>query len=173
LACFLCLSIATAARASDDELTRRAVKNWRLGEPPPTGYHVGRKHTWGIVGVSIFGAGYVLSATLAAVLYTACYIPAGEGSGSGCSQTAPTGTPWLFVPLAGPFIALSTGELRHETGASFWLPTFGVLQVAGASLLAYDLLVPHYGLKRGERLSLRIAPLLAYDARGLGIAGTF
>jgi len=128
------------------------VKAWRLGEPAPAGYHVARKHTLGIVGGSLLAGGYGFSALYGLVFLTECYLPGADGRASDPCHPSPEhrAAPLLFVPVAGPFLTLTNADVRRDGGAVFWFTVFGTLQLAGAGLLAYDLAVPHYGLKRGQ-----------------------
>jgi hypothetical protein len=168
------LSVLTSscwARAQDVE----GAKHWQLGEPAPGGYHVVRKHTVGIVGGSVLAGGYALSLVSALALGAGCSIPADGRSDSSCKEPESGAAPLLVVPIAGPFLAFTNENVRHDGGAVFWFSFFGTAQVAGAALLAYDLAVPHYGLKRGERTELGSIPprwfvVPAYAGRGPALA---
>jgi len=163
-------SSAAQARDSDD------VKSWRLGQPPPVGYHVARKHTLGLVGGSILAGGYAISATYALAFLSECYFPAGDGRTSPCDPSPESrAAPFLFIPIAGPFLTFTNREVRSDGGAVFWFSVFGAAQVAGAGLLAYDLAVPRYGLKRGDgpasgSAGPRLLVTPTYWGRGPGVA---
>jgi hypothetical protein len=143
------LALASTARAEATDGEANPAE-WRPGEPAPAGYRVTRKHTWTIVGGSMLAGGYAASAVSGFALRFGCTVPAGEGKVStDCShQELYDAAPWLFVPIAGPFVALSEHDVLRDGGAVFWFTTFGVAQLAGAALLTYDLLSPSYHLKR-------------------------
>lgn len=162
------------AQARDVE----GAKRWQLGEPAPVGYRVARKHTLGIVGGSLLGGGYAFSGLMGFALTTECYVPGAEGrSGSRPCSGEPLyrAAPLLFIPVAGPFVALTKDEVQRDGGAVFWFSVFGAVQVTGAALLAYDLAVPHYGLRRGEgdRTTSTVGPRFwvapAYLDQGPGV----
>ncbi len=72
-------------------------------------------------------------------------------------------------------MTFTNSDVRNDGGAVFWFSVFGAAQVAGAGLLAYDLAVPRYGLKRGDgRARGSAVPRLlvtpTYWARGAGVA---
>ncbi|MET0791887.1 MAG: hypothetical protein ABW061_10235 [Polyangiaceae bacterium] len=169
------------ARAQANDLD--GIKHWQLGEPAPVGYHVARKHTLGIVGGSILAAGYGLSALYGLVFLSECYVPAGDGRTSQpCPRSAEHRTaPLLFIPVAGPFLTFTDKNVRNDGGAVFWFSVFGTAQAAGAVLLAYDLAVPRYGLKRGDgpqtsssaRPRWLLAPVYLNRGPGLLLTGQF
>ena len=154
-----------------------------MGEPAPVGYHVARKHTFGVVGGSLLAGGYGISALYGLVFLTECYVPGADGRASDPCTPNPEyrAAPLLFVPIAGPFLTFTNSAVRHDGGAVFWFSTFGAIQVAGAVLLTYDLAVPHYGLKRGDgpatasvaRPRVSIAPTYFENKPGLEMVGQF
>ena len=151
------------------------AEHWQPGQPAP-GYHVARKHTLGVVGGSIFAGGYGFSALYGTVFLTECYAPGADGRASDPCHPNPEyrAAPFLFIPIAGPFLTFTNRDVRNDGGAVFWFSFFGVAQVTGAALLAYDLAVPHYGLKRGDGPQMGAAPRLVvaptYLGRGPGLA---
>lgn len=176
------LILASSARARAEGADVADAKRWQLGQPAPTGYHVARKHTWGIVGGSLLAGGYVLSASTALALSVGCYVPgADHDDGGGCHDPESDVAPLLLIPVAGPFLALTNRDVQHDGGAIFWFSFFGAVQVAGAALLTYDIAVPHYGLKRGEGPAsassaeprLLVAPTLVGRGPGLAVLGRF
>jgi len=172
LAVWLLLLSSSTARARDSE----DVKSWRLGEPPPVGYHVARKHTLGLVGGSMLAGGYAISVTYGLAFLGECHFLSGDGTSDPCdARRENQAAPFLFIPIVGPFLTFTNRDVRNDGGAVFWFSVFGAAQVAGAGLLAYDLAVPHYGLKRGDGPASRAAgPRLlvtsTYWGRGPGVA---
>jgi hypothetical protein len=166
----LLLLSSSYARASDVE----GVKTWQLGDPAPVGYHVARKQTFGIVGGSLLAGGYGFSVIYGLTFLTECYVP-GLRSDPCHPDPLYRAAPLLFIPVAGPFLTLTNRDVRSDGGAVFWFSVFGTLQVAGAALLTYDLAVPHYGLKRGERTATASSPpprlflVPAYVGHGPGL----
>jgi hypothetical protein len=108
-------------------------------DDPPPGYHTESRARMGLVvaGAVMLAIPYVLSVTAA--------VSASAGNDSGYSP--------LFVPVAGPFIALSTthalvgtSDGLQEVGrvfGSIGLILDGILQVSGASLLLVGLVARH------------------------------
>ena len=140
------------------------------------GYRVARKHTLGIVGGSLLGGGYAISALYGLTLSTECYGLGADGRSSSrpCSaEPLYRAAPLLFIPVAGPFLTLTNDQVQHDGGAVFWFSFFGAVQVTGAALLAYDLAVPHYGLRRGTATASSVRPRFlvapAYLGRGPGV----
>jgi len=167
----LLLLSSLPARASDSE----DVESWQLGQPAPIGYHVARKHTLGIVGGSILAGGYAGSVLSGLALLSECYFPGADHDSSCNPNPENRAAPFLFIPIAGPFLTFTNRDVRNDGGAVFWFSFFGAAQVAGAGLLTYDLAVPHYGLKRGELSAtgsagprLHVSP--TYWGRGPGVA---
>lgn len=125
------------------------VREWRLGQPAPIGYHVARKHTAGIVGGSLLAGGYGLSVLYGVALRSECHVPTESTTRPCNAEPLYHAAGFLFIPIVGPFLTLTDHEVQQDGGAIFWFSVFGAMQVAGATLLTYDLAVPHYGLKRG------------------------
>lgn len=81
-----------------------------------------------IAGLAIFGGAYLLSTSIAAALfeddderdynYDRC---------ESCNRVAP----WLFLPVFGPFVAMSK---THDSAGDWGLWMLGMVQVVGAAL---------------------------------------
>jgi len=172
----LLLLSSARARAQSSAGGVGELKSWQPGEPAPVGYHVARKHTLGLVGGSILAGGYGASALYGTVFLTECDVPSGDGRTSDPCQHSPEyrAAPLLFIPVAGPFLTFTNRDVRNDGGALFWFSFFGAAQVTGAALLAYDLAVPHYGLKRGDGPDAAAEPRVlltpTYLGRGPGLA---
>jgi hypothetical protein len=155
-----------------------APEAWHFGDPAPAGYHVVRKHTWEIVGGSVFAGAYLNSLILALALDCDLdFALDGSGRSSACTSTLRDAAGWLTLPVAGPFLALTERDVRRD-GALFWFPLLGSIQLAGAGLFAYGLAVPHWGLKRdahryGAGSDVFIVPLLAPRMTGGALVGRF
>jgi hypothetical protein len=181
LAVGLVVFSASFARAQARDV--EGAKRWQLGEPAPVGYHVARKHTVGLVGGSLLAAGYGVSALYGTVFLTECDVPGADGRPSDPCNPNPENraAPFLFIPIAGPFLTFTNRDVRHDGGAVFWFSTFGAIQVVGAALLVYDLAVPHYGLKRGDGETMTrtaqprvsVAPTYLENKPGLVVVGQF
>jgi hypothetical protein len=110
--------------------------------------------------------GYLLSATLAAA-YEIC-IPAGEGS-CGVQERDTTARP-LFIPIAGPFIALADPEARRR-GTGF-LVTMGVAQAGGLILLVTGMLTYESKIVADKPTAgVSVLPLAQKDAAGFQFVG--
>jgi hypothetical protein len=130
--------------------------------PPPPGYHVERKaSTGGMIGGGLmFGISYLGPVALGSVLV---------------ANQAPQGA-WLYVPIAGPFIAL------HEVGGGGVLSGLlgiglvgdALLQAAGASWFLVSALVKHDHIVQDvAKVRLAPAPLVGQGTVGLGVVGSF
>jgi len=175
-AALVAASFAGGARAQSAD--GASTEDWRFGEPAPAGYRVVRKHTWEIVGGSVFGGAYLNSLVLALALDCDLdFAVDGGGRSSGCNHPLRDAAGWLTVPVAGPFLALSERDVRRDPGL-FWFPVLGTLQLAGAGLFAYGLAVPHWGLKRdarryGARAELFFEPVVGPRMTGGAVIGRF
>jgi hypothetical protein len=150
------------------------VPAWEYPAPAPAGYRVVRKHSWEVAGIATLGGAYGLSLTLYAALSTACSVPvSGSASDGSCTTGLDDATPWLALPVAGPFIGLTYASVRHDRGARFMFPFLGTAQVAGAAMLIYGLAVPHYRLRSDRASTVWVAPLVARGGGGAAIVGTF
>lgn len=166
-------AVSLASRAASAQgYDRDGARAWRYGEPAPFGYRVARKHTWEIVGGSVLGGGYLVSVVMAVGPAMNCALTGSDNSGGACDPLFGSGTPWLYLPVAGPFIALSYPSARADGGAVL-LGILGTVQLAGATAWIYGATVPHYGLKRSHWSTLTVTPLLARGTTGAAVLGRF
>jgi hypothetical protein len=122
----------------------------------------------GIAGGMMFAQTYTTTALVATGALVICwYDLEGKYCGLESAQSA-----WyeLYIPMAGPFVAL-----RHEEVRSNWIYTAafsasGVLQTVGVTLAVVSLLWPKSEL---SSVSLPVTPVVTHDARGLAYSGTF
>jgi hypothetical protein len=135
------------------------------GQPVPPGYHVENHIRKGlfIAGLATFGGVYLVSASIGSV-------------DTGNDELKP-----LFIPVAGPFIAIHT--TRSSGAGTFWLVADGVVQ-GGAILMAVlglalqqDVLVRN-DVAKVERKTIAkpklvLSPLqFGMSGMGLGAVGT-
>ena len=151
--------------------TRPLVLDYTQGEPIPNGYVLQRYTPKGyiIAGSITFGVGYGLG-FLAATSNT---------------RDKDFNSNWLFLPVLGPFIGLTT---QHQTcsygtppadcgrndGTIVALLALGGLQIVGASLFTYGVTHPRVRLVRQTYPQWVLAPAqLARGAYGLAATGAF
>jgi len=139
------------------------------GDPVPPGYHVDTKIRKGLVigGAATFGALYLLTALTAAVVQSAA-----DSVGDDADEVIP-----LYIPVAGPFVAMAT--LNAEGGGIVALALLGVGQAAGLGMLITGLAAQKTELVRNdvgavEKPRIRLAPTAGKGGQpGLSLVGTF
>jgi hypothetical protein len=153
------------------------------GRPIPPGYHLETRVRKGLVvsGPIIFGIPYLLSISVAA-----------------SSKYAPDR--WLYAPVIGPFVNLTTRsddcnpnsstsgatgfvECTGESSARFFLMMDGVMQTAGATLLILGLALQQQLLvrddapftgKNGSHFAWTVSPYATgKQGYGVGVVGIF
>lgn len=142
--------------AEDAEDDRPDTLPYRPG-PAPAGYALEkttRKGFW-IPGLAIFSASYI-SAVLAA------------------QPSANNGTSYLYIPVAGPWITLSTCEDCVDPAYSL-LALDGLMQVAGATLFTLGLSWKQSEYVRTYKgFSFQVTPRqFGRGSYGVGVTGTF
>ena len=121
--------------------------------PPPRFERV-RTHQFGIAGGAAIGQGYTLSAMIAtgALIYCA----ASSDGDRGCGMKPSAGAfRELYVPLAGPWLALRRDDVHGDTKYALLFGGLGAVQGAGLLLIAYDLLVPRYSVRQVSQLRVQ------------------
>lgn len=156
--------LSTEETAPAPEISLVEGKKWEHGQSVPPGYHPARKRALGIVGVSILGGGYALSALTGLGILASCQVAADSSCHGSISDTSAA---WFLVPIVGPFVALTRSDIQKDGGAVFWSATFGAMQVVGAGLLVYYVNHPKYTLEKNEEASLELVPLIGQHAQGL------
>ena len=131
---------------------------WKPGEPAPPGYKVIEKRSWPFVtGLSVFGASWGFSAILGAVA-------AGVGTNKGAAGV-------FIIPVVGPWIDL--GWQKMTEADAIFTGVMGALQTLGAASLIAGIVLP----KKQKLVPLMgrvdLAPILAPNAQGAGLTGTF
>jgi hypothetical protein len=99
------------------------------GDPIPVGYAVEQRATRSLIllGGSMFGASYLVSAVVAGTVLTK--------NEPDASRMAP-----LLIPVAGPFITLA--NVNGGPGAAVFLTIDGVFQLTGAAMLVGGIAFP-------------------------------
>jgi hypothetical protein len=139
------------------------------GDPVPPGYHVDTHMRKGLVigGAVTFGTVYLLTALSAAVVQSAA-----DGIGEDADEATP-----LYIPVAGPFIAM--GTLDAEGGGIFALALLGVAQAAGMGMFITGLAAQKTELVRNDigaldKPQVRLAPVASKRGEpGLSLVGSF
>lgn len=133
-----------------------------------------RDHRLTKVGAGVFLGSYGLAAFIEFISFL-CAGSASQGGGPDLSPTKcqprHSSTIPLLIPLAGPFLALTNSDVRADRGMVFYSSVSAIGQIAGAGLMVYSLLRPHY----------RVAPLGvnafvlpgAAGSRGVTVVGRF
>lgn len=137
------------------------VMNYEEGMPIPEGYRVESRARRGLLigGAVTFGVTYVLSAMVGLVAESADRATGGDGE-----SFIP-----LYIPLAGPFITISTAQARG--GGIFVLMVDGLAQVGGAAMFIGGLAAPVKKLVRND-VALSVKPMVMGDTVGFGVSGS-
>lgn len=124
------------------------------GDPVPPGYHVESKMRKGlaITGLALLGGFWLVSCLVAGTVQ--------DNSSSGSEWTP------LYIPVAGPFIAI--GTLRSRNGGTFALVLDGIAQAGGLAMGIAGLASSQTQLVRDDvgLSSVRVSPVAAIDAEG-------
>jgi len=122
----------------------------------------------GIAGGMMFAQTYTTTALVATGALLICwYDREGKYCGLESAQSA-----WyeLYIPVAGPFVALRHEEVRSNWRYTAAFSASGALQTVGFTLAAVSLLWPK---AEGSRLSLPVSVVATKDSRELVYHGTF
>ncbi len=141
------------------------VLDYEDGAAVPPGYIKATRARRGLIigGAVTFGVTYLLAAAYGAFLLE----PNGYEDGYGATPSR-DGAEALFVPVAGPFIAL--GTMETERGEAAALVVGGVAQASGFALLAAGIFSKSTVLVKTDG-GVAITPTVT--PRGVGIAGAF
>lgn len=137
------------------------VMDYEEGQPVPDGYHVATKARRGLIigGAVTFGSVYLLTTLTAAAI---------ESDDHSLVSSGDSYTP-LYIPVAGPFIAIST--VNAEGGGVFILLLDGIAQAAGVAMLIGGIASPATKLVRND-VSWQVHPIVGGGTVGLGISGS-
>jgi hypothetical protein len=127
-----------------------------------------RSHRLGIAGASALAQAYTLGAWIAAGALIYC--AASADADRGCTmKPTPGAFRELFIPLAGPWIALRRDDIHGDAKYALLFGALGSVQAAGLALLVFDLAVPRYE----QRAWLRVVPVVKADTQLLTVTGAF
>jgi 16S rRNA U516 pseudouridylate synthase RsuA-like enzyme len=115
-------------------------------------------------GIGMLGGAWLLSAVFAAAAM------GDDGSLLGSNHDPEDWAP-LFVPLAGPFIAI--GTLEADSQGALLLALDGIAQLGGLTLIIVGATVKRTYLVRTAELEFELAPTIGPTAQGLGLHGSF
>lgn len=142
------------------------------GEPIPAGYHKKTRVRKGMVagGAATFGALYIFSLLIGAAGDSVC--SSEQSSGTTVNPCRPNGWRDLYIPVAGPFVAIAG---LNATGGTAPLLIDGIGQAAGLALLIVGIAMPTTELVRDDvgKPKFFVTPTVARGATGLGVVGTF
>jgi hypothetical protein len=139
------------------------ITDWQQGDPVPSGFHPVQRTRKGLIiaGAITFGALYLQSALVAAVVHDA------NANGVGTDNADA-----LYVPVFGPFVQMA----RTTTATGNLLNVIdGVGQGAGLAMFIYGLTTPRTILVRND-LGMRYVlpvPYATSHSAGLAWVGTF
>jgi hypothetical protein len=145
--------------------------DWEEGDPVPAGYHVKTRARLGLVigGAVTFGVLYLTSAFVGVV-----------GGSVDEWRNDKDRYSVMYIPLAGPWIAI--GTIKPIASAGFGLGLLGVGQAAGVAMFIGGLAFPKSRLVRNDigktegkpqHFSVKFAPVMTPTSGGLGLAGTW
>jgi hypothetical protein len=150
------------------------VDDWEEGDPIPPGYQPDTRIRKGLVigGAVTMGALWVISIIIGGAAVSV--EEADEELGGDSNGLAPEDFYPLFIPVAGPFIALVTTE-AEGVGTAF-LIIDGVGQAGGLAMLIAGLAAQQTYLRRvhqyGE-VNVEFAPVVTPEFAGMGLKGSF
>ncbi len=139
------------------------VLEYDEGQPIPDGYRVDSRVSRPLLGAGagVFGGFWFLSFVVGL-------------SGDENTYYGDGGWGALYVPLAGPFIAI--GTLDASDGGLAILLVDGFAQLGGATMFALSFILPQKRLVR-ENLHLSLTPEITvapvFTGKGFGLTGTF
>jgi hypothetical protein len=109
-----------------------------------------------IVGISVLGGAYVLAIGVGAALLDGDAEPGGGfDSCRHCNDVAP----WLFLPVAGPFVAMTE---TNDGDFGLWL--LGMTQVVGAGLMIGGI-IKYKNSKRAAEMQQPLTWSLPHDRK--------
>ena len=134
--------------------------DYEEGDPIPTGYHVRTKVRKGLIGggAGLLGGLWFASLLTGAVGDTATL----QGDGGWAA---------LYIPVAGPFVAIAT--LHADSAGAALLVVDGIGQVGGAAMIILGAALPQKQLVRDDVSGIKITVSPVITARGVGLTGTF
>lgn len=140
--------------------TRPRVLDYEDGEPIPAGYHLRTKVRKGLIG----GGAGLLGGLWFASLLTGAVGDTATAYGDG-------GWAALYIPVAGPFVAIST--LHSDSAGTALLLLDGVGQLGGAAMIVLGAVLPQKQLVRDDvaKSTVTVTPFLS--PTGAGLVGTF
>jgi hypothetical protein len=136
------------------------VMEYEEGDPIPAGYHLETRTRRGLIvgGAVTFGTTYLLTVLTGLIAESVNRATGGDGR-----SVAP-----LYIPVAGPFIALDT--MNAEGAGVFVLVLDGLAQAGGVAMLFSGIAFPALKLVRND-VALSVHPLIGGGTVGLGVHG--
>ena len=136
----------------------RVVYDWDPDVPPPDGYELDWDMNGAMLGVGIglFASGYLTSVLVGAVA---------NATTSG-GEFVP-----LFVPVGGPFVAIST--LDPSPGGLGLLIANGVVQSGGLLGIALAFVDTRHKIIRTGGVEMEVTPMIGEQQQGLSLRGSF
>ncbi|NUO49486.1 MAG: hypothetical protein HOV80_11585 [Polyangiaceae bacterium] len=148
---------------------------YRDGKPIPPGYSIDIVPRRGMIagGAALAGGLHMVSMIAAIALDAeADQTIADEQGGTRTDPEFSNRYTPLFIPLAGPFIAVKTAD-ANGTGSAILIMN-GVAQVTGAALVISGLVATKKELVRDDApISFNVAPMVADGGGGISLEGLF
>ncbi len=132
-------------------------------QPTPDGYYLTSRPRYGLIGA---GAG-ILGGTWLVSMGTAIYLDS-EPDGSNDPNFDDNYWP-LFIPVAGPFVAIGTAD-SSGTGAAI-LALDGVVQMGSLAMIIAGFVSPKTELVRKE-WHFEVTPVMSDSFAGVGVSGS-
>ena len=141
--------------------------SYERGDQVPNGYVLDRqiRTGWVVGGAVMLGVGWLAAAA------TASHIISNRDEGRVDDLEDVPGEAVLYIPVAGPFIALDTADPNGPAQAL--LIANGVLQSAGLLALIVGLADQKEVLVRENTAGVRVTPYASTNGAGLGAVGRF
>ena len=139
------------------------------GDPVPPGYHVDTSVRKGLVigGAATFGAIYLVTALTAGLIQSV----SSSVDGGDAEEVTP-----LYIPVAGPFVAMAT--LDATGGGIVALALLGVGQAAGVGMFitgfaAQESVLMRNDVGAAQKPRIRLSPTVGKGDPGLSLVGSF
>jgi len=149
--------------------------DWDPDVPVPQGYAMDSDPNWGLVGggIGLLAAGWTMSVLVAAVAMSVEENEADELTPTERDDgIAPSDWSPLYIPVAGPFVAI--GTLEASGSGLGLLVADGILQAAGLLGILLGALDPDYKVVRvSSQVELDVGPAVGRDFQGLRLKGSF
>lgn len=165
---------ATAPPPSPVRQAPMVVYDWDPDIPAPAGYQLDSDPNWGLVGggIGLLAAGWTMSLLVASVAMSVEEEEEDDLGPAEQDDVAPSDWTPLYIPVAGPFVAI--GTLEASGSGLGLLVADGIVQTAGLLGILLGALDPDYKVIRvSSQVELDVGPAVGGDRQGLRLRGSF